>query len=107
LRRCVFHYIAFPDPPLMRDIVAVHHPGLDEALLSRCMVRFYWLREQPQLRKKPSTSELIDWISALRHGGVSEAALERELPFLGVLLKKESDLHAVEKVLLGQTARGR
>jgi MoxR-like ATPase len=107
LRRCVFHYIAFPDPPLMRDIVAVHHPGLDEALLSRCMVRFYWLREQPQLRKKPSTSELIDWISALRHGGVSEAALERELPFLGVLLKKESDLHAVEKVLLGQAARGR
>ena len=99
LRRCVFHYIAFPDQALMRRIIAVHHPGLDEALLKRCLVRFNWLREQPGIRKRPSTSELIDWIGALRKGGIDEQKLERELPFLGVLLKKQEDIVVVERGL--------
>jgi MoxR-like ATPase len=97
LRRCIFHYIEFPSPELMKDIVTVHHPGLDEHLLSQCLVRFYWLREQPQIRKKPSTSELIDWIGALVRAGIDADRLKTELPFVGVLLKKESDVAAVSR----------
>lgn len=92
LRRCVFHYIAFPDATQMREIVEVHHPSLEEALLSQCLTRFYWLRGLPEIRKRPSTSELLDWLSALLRAGVSKEKIERELPFLGVLIKKESDL---------------
>jgi len=92
LRRCVFHYIEFPTPELMNDIVKVHHPDLDDKLLSQCMAKFYWLRELPELRKKPSTSELIDWISAIVHAGLDRKKIEKDLPFLGVLLKRESDL---------------
>ncbi|HXQ22604.1 MAG TPA: MoxR family ATPase, partial [Candidatus Acidoferrales bacterium] len=62
LRRCIFYYIEFPDVPLMRKILAVHHPNLDATLLDQVLIKFYWLREQNELRKKPSTSELIDWI---------------------------------------------
>src|SRR6185503_13057149 len=71
LRRCIFHFIEFPDVPLMRKIVAVHHPHLEAKLLDQVLIKFYWLREQPELRKKPSTSELIDWIAALRRAGMS------------------------------------
>jgi MoxR-like ATPase len=95
LRRCIFHYIEFPSEELMAEIVRVHHPDLDQKVLGQCLVKFYWLREQPDVRKRPSTSELVDWIAALKHGGVSRQQLEKELPFLGVLLKKESDLDAV------------
>src|SRR5690606_4538218 len=97
LRRCVFHYIDFPDEALMREIVAVHHPDISQALLSQCLVKFYWLRNQQAIRKKPSTSELIDWIGALVRAGMDEQNLKRELPFLGVLLKKESDLGVVRR----------
>lgn len=97
LRRCIFHYIAFPDEALMREIVGVHHPDLEDALLSRAMARFYWLREQEGIRKKPSTSELIDWIGALVRAGLSVEALEGQLPFLGVLIKKEADIKALAK----------
>lgn len=97
LRRCVFHYIAFPGEDLMKDIVRVHHPDLDKKLLNQCLSRFYWLREQPDVRKLPSTSELIDWISAIRKGGVDRKTIEKELPFAGVLLKKETDLAAVRR----------
>ena len=92
LRRCVFHYIEFPEQALMREIVEVHYPGLDEHLLARCLARFYWLREQSAIEKKPSTSELMDWIGALMRAGIDPATLERTLPFVGVLLKKEQDL---------------
>jgi len=95
LRRCVFHYIEFPDRELMADIVGVHHPDVEEELVSEALLRFYWLRDQPEVRKKPSTSELIDWIAALRRGGVPDALLARGLPFLGVLLKREQDIDAV------------
>ena len=92
LRRCIFHFIRFPDADLMRDIIAVHHPNLESRLLEQCLARFYWLRSQPNIRKKPSTSELIDWINALLAAGVSLESLRKEIPFLGVLLKKESDI---------------
>jgi MoxR-like ATPase len=94
LRRCVFHYITFPDKEVMAQIVRVHHPDVEEELLRQVLLRFYWLRELPDLRKRPSTSELIDWIAALRRGGVSAEAIETELPFLGVLMKREGDVEA-------------
>ncbi len=91
LRRCVFHYIEFPERELMEEIVRVHHPDVEKELLDQVLVRFYWLRDLPDLRKRPSTSELIDWIAALRRAGIEADAIEAELPFLGVLLKRESD----------------
>ena len=95
LRRCLFHYIEFPEEELMRAIVAVHHPGLDEKLLRAVLKRFYKIRTVDGLRKKPSTSELIDWVQALLHGGVTPELLEERIPFLGVLIKKEQDIEAV------------
>jgi MoxR-like ATPase len=95
LRRCVFHYIAFPDEELMARIVRVHHPDLEDELLRQSLVAFYWLREQPEVRKRPSTSELIDWIAVLRRAGVSPESMQEKLPFLGVLLKHENDLDTV------------
>jgi MoxR-like ATPase len=97
LRRCIFHYIEFPDVPLMRQIVAVHHPHLDAKLLDQVLIKFYWLREQSDLRKKPSTSELVDWISALLRGGITQEQIEAHIPFLGALLKKEQDVDALQK----------
>jgi MoxR-like ATPase len=98
LRRCVFHYIAFPDEALMRDIVRVHHPDVEEKLLGEVLAAFYWLREQPEVRKRPSTSELVDWIAALRRGGIEAERIQKELPFLGVLLKREQDIAGVAAV---------
>ncbi len=95
LRRCVFHYIAFPDRDTLSDIVRVHHPDVEDELLKQVLLRFYWLRDLPQVRKRPSTSELIDWIAALVRGGVDKADITREFPFLGVLMKRESDLEVV------------
>jgi MoxR-like ATPase len=95
LRRCVFHFIEFPDVPLMRKIIEVHHPNLDATLLDQVLVKFYWLREQNELRKKPSTSELIDWIAALLRSGVTPQQVEEHIPFLGSLLKNEQDTSAM------------
>jgi MoxR-like ATPase len=95
LRRCVFHFIEFPEPDMMRQIVEVHHPNVDTTLLDQVLIKFYWLRGQPDLRKKPSTSELIDWIAALLRSGVSEEKLENHIPFLGSLLKNEQDTAAM------------
>ena len=97
LRRCIFYYIEFPDVPLMRKILDVHHPHLDAKLLDQVLIKFYWLREQSELRKKPSTSELIDWISALLRSGVSMDKVEQHIPFVGALLKKEQDVDALLK----------
>src|SRR5690606_34764535 len=101
LRRCVFHFIAFPDADLMRRIVDVHHPGLDEALADRALRTFYALRDHQRLRKRPSTSELIDWIAILRDRGVRPEQLEKELPFVGALLKREQDLMTVAQAFSG------
>ncbi len=98
LRRCVFHYIEFPDEEFMRDIVRVHHPRAEAELVKQVLVVFYWLRDQPEVRKRPSTSELIDWIAALRQAGIEADMLEAEMPFLGVLLKRENDLAAVDAI---------
>jgi MoxR-like ATPase len=92
LRRCVFHFIDFPDPELMKRIVRVHHPNIDGSLVDQAVVAFYELRQVPRIRKRPSTSELVDWITVLMQGGVGKERLVRELPFLGVLLKKEQDV---------------
>jgi MoxR-like ATPase len=97
LRCCIFYYIEFPDVPLMRQIIDVHHPHLDAKLLDQVLIKFYWLREQGDLRKKPSTSELIDWISALLRSGMSMQKIEEHIPFVGALLKKEQDVDALLK----------
>ncbi|MGQ0505704.1 MAG: AAA family ATPase, partial [Myxococcaceae bacterium] len=95
LRRCVFHFIEFPDADLMMQIVAVHHPGLDAALADQAIRIFYELRDFQRLRKRPSTSELVDWIAVLKNAGVTDVKLDQNLPFLGALLKKEQDLLAL------------
>jgi MoxR-like ATPase len=101
LRRCVFHFIDFPDRDLMQEIVDVHHPNLDATLLDQVLIKFYWLRGQTELRKKPSTSELLDWISALLRSGVSPAQVEAHIPFLGSLLKNEQDTEALQTYAAG------
>jgi MoxR-like ATPase len=95
LRRCVFHFIDFPEPELMKKIVKVHHPNIDQRLVDQAVVTFYELRALPRLRKRPSTSELVDWISVLKRANVGNERFIRELPFLGVLLKKEQDVELV------------
>ncbi len=97
LRRCIFHFIDFPDAELMERIVKVHHPDLAASLARQCIARFYKLRGVASLRKPPSTSELIDWIGALVAGGVPEETIRSELPFLGSLIKHEEDLGRVER----------
>ncbi len=95
LRRCIFHYIAFPDAAMMKRIVQVHHPDLPQRLLEEAMQAFYWIRSIGGLQKKPSTSELLDWVQALVVGGISPEKIGKELPFLGVLLKKDQDFNTV------------
>ena len=92
LRRCVFHYIAFPERDLMAEIVGVHFPNIDAKLLAQAMTRFYQLRDVDALRKKPSTSELIDWLFALQRAGIAAERIANELPFLGTLIKSQGDL---------------
>jgi len=91
LRRCIFHYIEFPTPELMKRIVRVHHPDLEEKVLDRALEVFFELRSTPRLRKRPSTSELIDWIAALHRAGVDLTRIGGGIPFLGALLKTEHD----------------
>ncbi len=109
LRRCFFHYIRFPDEDTLRRIVEVHHPGLKPALLTAALTRFFALREQPGLKKKPSTSEMLDWLKLLLAEDLSPEDLRRDgtnaLPRLhGALLKNEQDVHLFER--LAFIARG-
>jgi len=99
LRRCVFHFIDFPGIDQMREIVDVHHPQVEKALLEQVLVKFYWLRDQKELRKRPSTSELIDWITALLRAGANPGRLEAEIPFMGALLKNEQDTKVISQYL--------
>jgi MoxR-like ATPase len=101
LRRCVFHFIDFPTPELMRRIVDVHHPALAEDLATQAIEAFYEIREMKRLRKRPSTSELVDWIAVLKAAGVATVKLDQSVPFLGALLKKEQDLVALADQLAG------
>ena len=91
LRRCIFHYIEFPAPALMDEIVRVHFPDIQNKLLQAAQDTFYLLREVEDFRKRPSTSELIDWIRALLAGGVPYDKIAKEVPFAGTLIKKEAD----------------
>src|SRR5687767_12948868 len=97
LRRCVFHYISFPDRELMAEIVRVHHPDITDRVLDNALEMFFSLRATPKLRKKPSTSELIDWICALKKAGVDPQRVSGGIPFLGTLLKTEQDVELVGK----------
>src|SRR5829696_4680680 len=97
LRRCVFHFIQFPDRELMERIVRVHHPDITDRVLDNALEAFFSLRATPRLRKKPSTSELIDWICALKKSGVDLSKVGHGIPFLGTLLKTESDVELVQK----------
>ena len=103
LRRCFFHYIRFPDQETMRKIVEVHHPGIKESLLTTALTQFYEIREQDGLKKKPSTSEVLDWLKLLLAEDLSTEDLKREggslLPKLhGALLKNEQDVHLFERL---------
>ena len=99
LRRCIFHFIAFPDEALMAEIVKVHHPKVRQSLVDEAIARFYFVRSMEGLRKPPSTSELIDWIGALIKAGISEDELTNTLPFSGALIKKEQDEAMLKRVL--------
>jgi len=104
LRRCIFHYIEFPDEALMERIIRVHYPDLERKLLDESIKAFYWMRSISGLQKKPSTSELLDWVQALTLGGISPKKIAQELPFLGVLIKKDRDFAAVLQRLHSQGA---
>ncbi|KIC48997.1 MoxR family ATPase [Tateyamaria sp. ANG-S1] len=109
LRRCFFHYIRFPDMETMKQIVAVHHPGIKEALLTTALTQFFEIREQQGLKKKPSTSEVLDWLKLLLAEDMSAEDLKSggasALPKLhGALLKNEQDVHLFER--LAFMARG-
>ena len=103
LRRCFFHYIRFPDMDTMRQIVAVHFPGIKEALLTAALTQFYEVRDTAGLKKKPSTSEVLDWLKLLLAEDLSPEDLKRDganaLPKLhGALLKNEQDVHLFERL---------
>jgi MoxR-like ATPase len=102
LRRCIFHYIEFPDAEMMEKIVKVHYPDIEAKLVREAMKRFYWIREMEGLRKKPSTSELLDWIKALSLGGIGHEKISAEIPFVGTLLKNELDTERFVKVSTAQ-----
>ena len=97
LRRCIFHYIEFPNRVQMRQIIHAHFDRIDEDLLQQAVSTFYNIRSTPGLMKKPSTSELIDWLRALTLDGIDPAVIQQELPYLGVLLKKDKDFNLVKK----------
>ncbi|MDP3860586.1 MAG: MoxR family ATPase [Phaeovulum sp.] len=110
LRRCFFHYIRFPDPDTLRTIVAVHFPGIKQALLTTALTQFYELRETPGLKKKPSTSEVLDWLKLLLAEDLAPEDLARDpasmLPRLhGALLKNEQDVALFERLAFIARAR--
>lgn len=96
LRRCAFHYIDFPDEKLMREIVLAHYPDIEEKLMEQALDAFFYVREYYELKKKPSTSELLDWINALQLAGIPTENLRRDLPLLSFLLKKDEDRETVK-----------
>ena len=98
LRRCIFHYIEFPTEEKMEEIVRVHYPDIESKLLENAMEAFYWIRNMKDIQKKPSTSELLDWLQALVLSGVSVDRIKTEIPYVGVLLKKNQDLETLFNV---------
>ena len=98
LRRCIFHYIQFPEKEKMAEIIKVHFGDVDQTLSDAALDAFYDLRKMDELQKKPSTSELLDWIQALMISGVDVANLSEKMPFLGVLLKKNQDIDVMHEI---------
>ncbi|MCW0182157.1 AAA family ATPase [Zavarzinia sp.] len=104
LRRCFFHYIKFPDPDTMRQIIDVHYPGIQHDLVREALTIFYDIRDVPGLKKKPSTSELLDWLKLLMSESLTPEMLrERDPkklipPMHGALLKNEQDVHLFERL---------
>jgi MoxR-like ATPase len=113
LRRCFFHYIRFPDAETMQRIIDVHHPGLKQALLKEALESFYRIREVPGLKKKPTTSELLDWIKLLVAEDIPPEALRSTdarntiPPLYGALLKNEQDVHLFEQLVFLHRRAGR
>jgi len=109
LRRCFFHYIKFPDAPTMKQIVDVHFPGLKAELLSAAMKTFFDIRNLPGLKKKPSTSELLDWLKLLMAQDIPASVLQTQgdkvavPPLVGALLKNEQDVTLFEKLVFMQS----
>ena len=97
LRRCAFHYIEFPDTHMMRQIVLAHYPDLEDELIEQVLDAFFYVRDYFNLKKKPGTSELLDWISALRLSGIPTDRLRQDLPLAGFLVKKDEDIAAVKQ----------
>ena len=100
LRRCIFHYIDFPEAELMEEIVRVYLPNVEDNLLKQAFEVFYDIRAMKDVRKKPSTSELIDWINVLKLGGIPADEIKKKLPFVGVIVKKDEDLATVRQKLV-------
>ncbi|MFV0516449.1 MAG: AAA family ATPase [Aminipila sp.] len=98
LRRCIFHYIEFPTQDKMEEIVKVHFGDIDKNLVEAAMEAFYKIRGMKELQKKPSTSELLDWIQALMISGISIDSITKEIPYVGVLLKKNQDIDVMYEV---------
>jgi len=99
LRRCIFHYIEFPNQEQMEKILKVHFDKLDDKLLQQSLEAFYYLRTLDGLEKKPSTSELVDWVRALSVSGIPVSRIRKEIPFAGVLLKKDKDIETMKRRL--------
>lgn len=98
LRRCIFHYIEFPDQEKMEEIIKVHFGDIDRKLSENALEAFYEIRKMDDLQKKPSTSELLDWIQALMISGVDVNNIKKEMPFVGVLLKKNQDIDVMNEI---------
>ena len=98
LRRCIFHYIEFPDAEKMQEIINVHFGNIDQKLCQKALDAFYEIRKMDEIQKKPSTSELLDWIQALMVSGVDIENLSSEMPFVGVLLKKNQDIDVMHEI---------
>lgn len=98
LRRCIFHYIEFPDAEKMEEIINVHFGNIDQKLCQQALEAFYEIRKMDEIQKKPSTSELLDWIQALMISGVDIENLSSEMPFVGVLLKKNQDIDVMHEI---------
>jgi MoxR-like ATPase len=101
LRRCVFHYISFPDAERLKRIVAVHQPHLDSKLLESALERFFRLRKLEGIRKKPSTSEFLDWLRVLARAGAKPEEVAQHFMFIGVLLKQEQDVDLIDRMKRG------
>lgn len=98
LRRCIFHYIEFPNAEKMEEIIRVHFGDIDRKLCEKALEAFYEIRSMKELQKKPSTSELLDWLQALMISGVNIKTIKDEIPFTGVLLKKNQDIDIMREI---------